>query len=204
LLGLFDPSHDITGSHRPEKGRSVKRLILLRHAKSSWDNADLSDSARPLSKRGERTAPLMGRVMAREGYIPDRILCSTAKRAVETGKLVIAALTRKPDYQELEELYMATPREILATIGEQAGNADSILVIGHNPGLGDLATWLVNEGKARDISRLKEKFPTAGLAVIDLPVDNWRDLSDSAVRNWGGRLIRFATPRDQEVEHAAS
>lgn len=182
----------------------MKRLLLMRHAKSSWDHADLPDAARPLSKRGELTAPLMGQLMAREGYVPDRILSSTAKRAVQTSSLIIDAFAPKPDYGQLDELYMATPREILTVIGEQGGMANSILMVGHNPGLGDLATWLVNDGKPRDIKRLGEKFPTAALAIIDLPVDQWRDLSDSAIRNWSGHLIRYATPRDLEGDQATT
>jgi len=182
----------------------VKRLILLRHAKSSRDQRELSDADRPLSKRGEQSAPLMGRLIAQEGYIPDRILCSTAKRAVQTGDLILDELSPKPDYRKLDELYMATPRDILVTIGEQADDVQSILVIGHNPGLGDLAAWLVNDGRSKDISRLNDKFPTAGLAVIDLPIDSWNDLSDSTTVNWHGQLVRFATPRDATGEPAAT
>jgi phosphohistidine phosphatase len=182
----------------------VKRLLLLRHAKSSRDQRELSDADRPLSKRGEQSAPLMGQLIAHEGYVPDRILCSTAKRAVQTGKMILEAFSPKPDYRQLDELYMATPRDILVTIGEQADDVQSLLVIGHNPGLGDLAAWLVNDGRGKDISRLKDKFPTAGLAVIDLPIDSWNDLSDSTMVNWHGQLIRFATPRDATAEPAAA
>jgi len=178
----------------------VKRLILLRHAKSSWDQPDLADSERPLSKRGERSAPLMGQLMAREGYRPDRVLCSAAKRTLQTAKRVVAALDSELAIEELEELYMATPREILTTLVDCAGIANSVLVIGHNPGLGDLATWLASEGDSGDLARLRDKFPTAALAVIDLPIEQWRDLSDTAVDNWSGRLVRFATPKESEAE----
>jgi phosphohistidine phosphatase len=181
----------------------VKRLILLRHAKSSWDQPELPDTERPLSKRGELSAPLMGQLIAREGYVPTCILCSSAKRAVQTGQYILDAFSEKPDYRELDELYMATPREILVTIDEQAGDAQSILVIGHNPGLGDLADWLLADGKGKDIARLKDKFPTAAVAVIDLPIDSWHDLSDSTTVNWHGELVRFATPRDAQAEPAA-
>jgi len=182
----------------------VKRLILLRHAKSSWDRPDLPDAARPLSKRGERTAPLIGQLIVREGLIPDRILCSTARRAIQTAKRVVDAFPREPEIEEVETLYMATPREILTVLSDHGGHDGSILVIGHNPGLGDLAAWLVNEGEARDVRRLKDKFPTAALAVIDLPIENWHDLADTAVDTWSGRLVRFAVPRDLDSEEAAS
>lgn len=181
-------------------GIGVKRLILLRHAKSSWDRPDLPDAARPLSKRGERTAPLIGQLMAREGLVPDRILCSTARRAVQTAKRVVHAFPGESEIEEVDSLYMATPREILSVLGDHGGHENSILVIGHNPGLGDLAAWLVSEGDTRETRRLKDKFPTAALAVIDLPIENWHDLADTVVDSWGGRLVRFAVPRDLETE----
>lgn len=177
----------------------MRRLILLRHAKSSWDQPDLPDADRPLSRRGELSAPVMGQLLAGEGYLPQLILCSTAKRAVQTAHYILNAFSREPAYQELDELYMATPRDILMTVADHAGTAKTILIIGHNPGLGDLATWLVNDGKAKEIARLRDKFPTAACAVIDLPVDDWRDLGDSTIVNWSGRLIRFATPRDTDL-----
>lgn len=174
----------------------VKRLLLLRHAKSAWDNPDLADSARPLSKRGQRTAPLMGRFMKHGGCLPDLVLCSSAERAIETWKLVAGAWHHPPRHIELPALYMATPREILATLQKYGGDSESVLIIGHNPGLGDLAAWLVADGDAQAIARMRSKFPTAGLAVIDLPIDSWQDLADTTVDTWNGRLIRFATPRD--------
>jgi phosphohistidine phosphatase len=174
----------------------VKRLILLRHAKSSWDDVELPDAARPLSKRGKRIAPLMGQLLAKEGFMPDLILCSTAKRTVQTMKRILDACGAQPRHEVMDELYMATPREILAAVFEHANHADKVLVIGHNPGLGDLAAWMVNDGDPGAIKRLKEKFPTAAFAVIDLPIDNWRDVDDSQTGNWNGRLVRFATPGD--------
>lgn len=181
----------------------MKRLILLRHAKSSWDDSNLPDAARPLSKRGERSAPQIGQLMAREGYFPDRVLCSTAKRATQTMKCIVPAFNREIEPVVLDELYMATPREILTTIVEHGGHAGCILVIGHNPGLGDLAAWMLNDGSSKAVAKLKEKFPTAAFAVIDLPIDDWRDLDDTAIDNWSGRLIRFATPRDLESDGAS-
>lgn len=182
------------------KDNDVKRLLLLRHAKSSWDQPDIADAERPLSKRGERSAPLMGQMMAREGFQPDLILCSSAKRTLQTAQRVVAALGSDLAIEELDDLYMATPREILVTIAENAGTAGNVLVIGHNPGLGDLATWLTSDGDSRDLEKLRDKFPTAALAVIDLPIDQWRDFGDTAVDNWSGHLVRFATPREFETE----
>lgn len=182
----------------------MKRLILLRHAKSSWDRADLPDAARPLSKRGERTAPLIGAFIQRADLLPDLVLCSTARRALQTAKRAMDSWRREPHFEELDDLYMATPREILTVLSDHGGHEASILVIGHNPGLGDLAAWLVNDGDSRDIRRLKDKFPTAALAVIDLPIEKWQDLADTAVDNWGGKLTHYVTPRDLEPEEVES
>ena len=180
----------------------MKRLILLRHAKSSWDRTDLPDAARPLSKRGERTAPLIGAFMQRANLLPDLILCSTARRALQTAKRVMDSWQREPHFEEVDALYMATPREILTVLSDHGGHEESILVIGHNPGLGDLAAWLVSDGNSRDVRRLKDKFPTAALAIIDLPIEKWRDLADTAIDNWSGKLMHFVTPRDLEPEAA--
>ena len=182
----------------------MKRLILLRHGKSAWDQPDLADAERPLSKRGERSAPLMGQLMLREGYRPERVLCSTAKRTLQTAKRVVTTLGSDLDVEELDELYMATPREILTAIVENGGAAASILVIGHNPGLGDLAAWLAAEGDSRDLARLRDKFPTAALAVIDLPIEQWRDLGDTAIDNWPGHLVRYVTPREVDPEESGA
>lgn len=182
----------------------MKRLILLRHAKSSWDRADLPDAARPLSKRGERTAPLIGTFIQRSNLLPDLVLCSTARRALQTAKRVMDVWRREPAFVEVDALYMATPRDILTVISEHGGHKGSILVIGHNPGLGDLAAWLVGDGNSRDVRRLKDKFPTAALAVIDLPIEKWQDLADTAVDNWGGKLAHYVTPHDLEPEEAGS
>jgi len=180
----------------------AKRLLLLRHAKSAWDQPELSDTERPLSKRGRRIAPLVGRFMLKEGLIPAMVLCSTAVRARETWDLVAATWPHPPHQKLIAGLYMSTPREILAILRGKGGDAASILVIGHNPGLGDLANWLADDGEAETISKMRHKFPTAGLAVLDLPIDSWRDLDDSSVNNWSSRLARFVTPDDLPDEES--
>ncbi|MET1026857.1 MAG: histidine phosphatase family protein, partial [Dongiaceae bacterium] len=147
----------------------AKRLMLLRHAKSAWDQPELSDTERPLSKRGRRAAPLIGQFMLAEGLIPISVLCSTAVRARETWDLVAATWPHPPPQKPIAELYMSTPRDILAILRNKGGDAASLLVIGHNPGLGDLANWLADDGDAEAISRMRQKFPTTGLAIIDLP-----------------------------------
>ncbi len=185
-----------TGAKTSAGENLVKRLLLLRHAKSAWDQPDLPDAERPLSKRGHRSAPLIGRFMKKAGFLPDLVLRSTAERVAQTWQHIAATWPHHLSPIALPALYMATPREILATLRAHGGNSDSVLVIGHNPGLGDLATWLTAEGDADAITRMRGKFPTASLAVIDLPIENWQDLADTTVDAWGGRLVRFVTPRD--------
>ncbi|MFC5416409.1 SixA phosphatase family protein [Dongia soli] len=170
--------------------------MLLRHAKSARDQPDLPDAERPLAKRGIKAAPLVGRYIMAEGLIPDLVLCSAAVRAKQTWDLVSAAWPHQPRRQQLASLYMATPREMLSTAREYGGDTDSILIVGHNPGIGDLATWLVNQGDAGEITRMQRKFSTAALAVIDLPIESWRDFRDTTVSAWNGQLVRFVVPQD--------
>jgi phosphohistidine phosphatase len=182
------------------EGEALKRLMLLRHAKSAWDEPDLPDAERPLAKRGLKSAPLVGRLMLAEHLIPDLVLCSTARRARQTWELISAAWPHQPRQQQLSGLYMATPRQILAILRDYGGDADAVLVIGHNPGIGDLAAWLVNQGDATDIRRMREKFATAALAVIDLPLEGWHDFRDTSVSTWNGHLTRFVVPHDLAPE----
>ena len=101
----------------------MKTLVLLRHAKSAWDSADLPDIDRPLSPRGQKAAPLMGERLKKAGYVPDLVLCSTAKRAQETLDLIAASLPKKAKVQHLKELYMAVPREMLNVVVKVADGA---------------------------------------------------------------------------------
>ncbi|TXH36214.1 MAG: histidine phosphatase family protein [Rhodospirillaceae bacterium] len=174
----------------------MKRLMLLRHAKSAWDQPDLSDAERPLAKRGIKAAPLIGRYIMAEGLIPDLVLCSAAVRAKQTWDLVSATWPHQPRRQQLASLYMATPRDMLSTAREYGGDSDCILIVGHNPGIGDLAAWLVNQGDDAEIRKMREKFSTAALAVIDLPIESWRDFHDTTVSAWNGQLVRFVVPHD--------
>jgi phosphohistidine phosphatase len=168
----------------------MKTLILMRHAKSSWDGGDLADHDRPLSSRGRDAAPKMGAWLRKMRLRPDQILCSTATRVRETLDLLRPTLPPDLPIQESKRLYMALPREILSEIARMPASIDTLMVIGHNPGIGSLAHWLVGQGDNRDLALLTEKFPTAAVAVLDFEVDSWRDIDGEA-----GTLRHFATPK---------
>ena len=169
----------------------MKTLALMRHAKSAWDNADLPDIDRPLSPRGQKAAPLMGERLKKAGYHPDVVLCSTAKRVLETLDLIAPSLPKKAKVQHLKELYMAVPREMLNVIAKTPDSAETVLLIGHNPGIGSLAGWLAGEGDSELLSKIRRKFPTAAAAVVTFDVARW-----SEVTGEGGVLTAFLRPSD--------
>jgi len=167
-------------------------LTLLRHAKSSWDDPDLDDHERQLTKRGTKAATRIGRYIAEAGagLAPDLILCSDAIRARATLALVLAELNAPaPPTVISPELYLATPDTILDVITSNAGDACSILVVGHNPGLHALALSLPANGERDWIANIAIKFPTAALAHIIFDAESWADVGPAT-----GRLERFVTP----------
>jgi phosphohistidine phosphatase len=166
------------------------RLMLLRHAKSSWSSPGLQDAARPLTDRGEATARLMGVYMARHSLVPERVLCSPARRTRETWAGIAAQWPPDIDVVFDRRLYAATPQVVLSVVRAQDSAARSLLVIGHNPGLQEAAELLIASGDVELRERLREKFPTAALAVIDFTIDTW-----SGVHERSGRLDRYVTPR---------
>jgi phosphohistidine phosphatase len=168
----------------------MHRLMLLRHAKSDWTMQGQSDHDRALSPRGRMAAPVMGRYMAAHDLIPDHAIVSTSRRTRETWRLVADMLPALPVVEFKDRIYEASPRDILAAIAETPGSAQSLLVVGHNPGLQDTANLLVESGDSHLRDSLAEKFPTGALAVIDLAIDDW-----TGIRPGCGRLTNFVTPR---------
>jgi phosphohistidine phosphatase len=168
----------------------MRRLMLLRHAKSDRSAPGAPDRERQLEARGKETAPKIGAYMAKHGLVPDQALCSTARRTHDTWTLVASAFAKAPPVTFEERVYDATADTILDIVREIDDAARSLLVVGHNPGLHDLAGMLIASGDVEARERLREKFPTAGLAIIDFAYDNWRKLHKRA-----GRLDRFVTPR---------
>ncbi|MGI9435609.1 MAG: SixA phosphatase family protein, partial [Geminicoccaceae bacterium] len=148
----------------------MRHVMLLRHAKSSWDRTDLDDFDRPLSPRGRAAAPVIGRHVSHEGFWPDLVLCSPAERARQTWELVSAEWDqadkpRPPRLEVRSSLYMAMPAELLSTLSNVADEIMSVMVIGHNPGLGQFANRLVRNGQPQLRTIMAKKFPTAALAV---------------------------------------
>ncbi len=169
----------------------MKTLLLLRHAKSSWDDPGLRDFDRPLANRGRRAAPAMGAYMASQGLVPELVLCSTARRAQETWALVGTMFDPKPQVVETDLLYGAGPGRMLEEVRLNGRTADSVMIVAHNPGTEDLALALAGSGPDRELARMQTKFPTCSLAVIDLDVASWDDASPGK-----GILRRFVRPKD--------
>jgi phosphohistidine phosphatase len=165
------------------------RLMLLRHAKSSWPNG-MQDAERPLSDRGEAAARLMGGYMAHHSLIPERALCSPARRTRDTWAGVSSFWPTPVDAVFDRRLYGATCQGIVSILRDQDDAIRTLLVLGHNPGMQEAAEWLIAAGDVEQRERLREKFPTAALAVIDFALDKW-----SSVHPRSGRLDRYVTPR---------
>jgi phosphohistidine phosphatase len=149
----------------------MKTLLVLRHAKSSWDDRTLDDHERPLNKRGHRDAPRMGEVIRAYRLVPDLILSSDALRARQTAEAAAKAAHYAGTILLDPRLYGASPTDIvkvLRTVDET--NAGTLMIVGHNPGLEELIAQLTRE---------RQDLPTAALAQIALPVDEWRDLTVS-------------------------
>ncbi|ANK74171.1 histidine phosphatase family protein [Ensifer sp. ENS07] len=165
------------------------RLLLLRHAKSAWPDG-VADINRPLGERGRKAAPLMGGYMARHALVPDLALVSTAKRAQETWTLVAAALPPGITVENTRAIYEVEAAQILSVLRATDPAIRTLLIVGHNPGMEDLAHELVGSGDADLRMRMADKFPTAALAVLEFEATGWRELLSG-----GARLARFVTPR---------
>ncbi len=172
----------------------MRRLILLRHAKSDWPDG-VADPERPLAPRGRTAAPRMGAYMDQEGLTADRVLVSPARRTRETWELVSTAMPPVGEAKSEPRIYDATAARLLSVVREQPREVHTLMLLGHNPGLEDLADLLVTSGATLPLNQMAEKFPTGALAVIDLPVDDWSEVVPGT-----GRLDRFVTPRSVAPE----
>ena len=168
----------------------MRSLLILRHAKSSWDDPRQIDFDRPLAPRGRRAAPVMGAYLRMEGLMPDLALCSSARRARETFALAAAEFDRDVPVHFLRELYAASPGDLLHQIGQVPDSVGRLLVVGHNPAVGQLAAALARTGDADARRRLREKYPTGALTVLTFDPGGWTDIAA------GGRLERFVRPSD--------
>jgi phosphohistidine phosphatase len=167
----------------------MKRLFLLRHAKSSWGDPTLADHDRPLAPRGRRATKAIRKHLEKNAVEIDLVLCSPARRTRETLERIEAALGRAA--VELDPaLYAAGEEALLERLREVPDEIGSALLIGHNPGLHDLVVRL-----APDAPRLREKFPTGALAKLELDSTSWRDLDRAE-----SRLVDYVVPRELEEE----
>jgi phosphohistidine phosphatase len=165
-----------------------RRLYLLRHAKSSWKQPELADHDRPLAGRGRRAADAIARHMREREIAPGLVLCSTARRARETLERIQPSLASAPVRHE-PELYGASAAELLERVRGVPDGVASVLLIGHNPAIAQLALDIARPSPRR--RDLEGKFPTGALAALAVPAASWRDLEHD-----GAELVAFVRPRD--------
>ena len=168
----------------------MRRLLLMRHAKAERLEAGQSDFDRVLAPRGRTDAKTIGAYLVRHRSIPDRAVISPAARTRETWTQAAGAFGQVPAASFVDRLYDATTDAILEVIRQTADSAGTLLVIGHNPGLQELAAMLIATGDVEARERLGREFPTSALATISFAVENWK-----AVHTRGGRLEHFVTPK---------
>ena len=162
-----------------------KRITLLRHAKSSWKDASLADRDRPLNRRGNKTAPDMGKRLAELGVRPSLLLTSPAKRARETARLIARELNYPLEFIQSEsDLYLATPETILQIVARQDNGFNDVMLFGHNPGITELANRLGD----RNI----DNVPTCGMVGIELDVKEWTEIVAA-----DGKTVFFDYPKNR-------
>jgi len=145
---------------------SSRQLLLMRHAKSSWNNANISDHDRPLAPRGLRAAPEMGEWLLANNLVPDRILSSTACRANETARLVAEAIDSDIPLENYGGLYHASPESLMTICSQVNAEVHRLLIVAHNPGLFELVNRYTDH---------ETPFPTAAIACLEATCVNWNE-----------------------------
>lgn len=145
----------------------TKQLLLMRHAKSDWPPEISSDHDRPLNGRGRKAAAQMARWIEEQHLLPDLVLCSSARRTQETVERMLEVWSTQPPVHATDSLYLAAATNVFNVIRSDAMDSDRLLLIGHNPGMGDLVGHLCGQFTG---------FPTAALAIVEFAVDSWGDL----------------------------
>jgi phosphohistidine phosphatase len=168
----------------------VRRLFLLRHAKSSWDDPSVGDHERPLAKRGRRATKAIARQLRSQGIRPELVLCSSARRTQETLERITDVLGSDVEVRVERDLYLASAVDLLNRVRLVPAGVDSVLVIGHNPAIQELALILARPTPEVDL--IRQKFPTGALATLDFD-SPWEHLSPG-----GAELMGFVKPRDLE------
>jgi phosphohistidine phosphatase len=166
----------------------MKRLFLLRHAKSSWDDPELEDHERPLASRGRQGAKRVAAYMRENDFKPAIVLCSTALRARQTLELVAPAFPKQTEIEIERSLYSAGGRDLMTRLRRVRPDAQSVLLIGHNPAMQHLALIVASESE--QMEPIRKKFPTAALAVLDVRIEDWGELGPG-----DGDLADFITPK---------
>lgn len=161
----------------------MKTLLIMRHAKSSWEEAGLHDHDRPLNKRGKLNAPRMGRLLRELDLVPDLILTSSARRARDTAEAVADQSGFEGNIKVEEALYAAPPETYLEALAAADDSYERLLIIGHNPGLEELIDVLTDE---------REALPTAAIAQVALPIQSWQELTDETP----GKLVKLWRPKE--------
>ncbi|CAN5716388.1 histidine phosphatase family protein [soil metagenome] len=156
----------------------------MRHAKSSWDDPNLSDFERPLNNRGLKTAPLMGEVMLKNNFTPEIIVSSPAMRARQTAELVKNSAAFEAEISFDERIYEASAIRLLEVVSDIADEYDSAMIVGHNPGF---------ENIVRVLTGKSESMPTAALAVVDLEINSWKEINAET-----GNLRKFIRPKEEQ------
>ena len=163
----------------------MKTLLLFRHAKSSHEDEGLEDHERPLNGRGRGDAPEMARRLAEAGLLPDRIVCSSARRARETADLFMRAVNFQGAFVEEPRLYHAAPKTIIAVAAEHGGDAERLMLVGHNPGFANLVHQLTGYAGP---------MPTAAIAQITLSISHWSEAASAR----HGELVALLRPKDEK------
>jgi phosphohistidine phosphatase len=166
----------------------VRTVVLLRHGKSSWSDSTLADIDRPLAPRGERASRKLAKYIRRKRIRPALVLCSPALRTRQTLEAVAASLGRRCTVEVVPQLYGASEQELLEQLQALPESVESVMLIGHNPGLHRLALVLASGGPR--LPRLEEKFPTGALATLVVRSEGWKALVPGA-----GELVDYVVPR---------
>ncbi len=168
----------------------MRTLLLLRHAKSALDGATIADFDRPLSPDGERVSPIMGRHLRDTIGAPDHVLCSAASRAKQTWEQMAGCFDTAIPAEISRDLYLASTEGLLDAIKQTPDDVQRLLVVGHNPGMHQLAAQISAGGDRALLAKLRDRFPTGAIAEIRLDIDSWGDASAP------GELCRFVTPKE--------
>jgi phosphohistidine phosphatase len=167
-----------------KEGKNMKTLLVMRHGKSSWKEADLVDHDRPLNKRGTADVPRMGKLLRTERLVPELILTSSARRARDTAESAAHASGYTPEIRHLPSFYQADLETFYDTLSDLSDDIARVMIVGHNPELEELIEALTGESLI---------LPTASLVQIEIPVQSWHELSPETecrlVKTWFAREL---------------